>query len=473
MELLRRGVECRIVDRLPAPAPTSRSLHLHARTLELCELAGIVDRFLDAGIPQYAMNYHFHGTGARVRIDFTGLDSRYPYFFVLSQERTEGLLRDEVLRLGGRVEHGAALEELSTEDPDEVVAVVRRGEGRERIAAGWVVGCDGVHSTTRGLVGLDYAGEDTYAATHMQMADVRLDGFPLPGDESYYLIAKDRFVLVVPLPGEVSEYRLAVSDLTGAPPGADVRSYLQESLDEHFGGAVTAREMRWESVFRVWRRLSSTYRSGRVLLAGDAAHTHSPAGGMGMNVCMQDAFNLGWKLALAAHGGAAPALLDTYQRERVPIARQVIDSAHALHLNLLDHGTPVERRLELASRPGFIDRAVLGISGLIFHYRDTGAAAATAPVPDGLAAGDRAPDADLSGGRRLYDLLGDGGHTLLLLPAGDGPGGRLAAVADRVRARAGGRVLAHGTSAAEARRRFGIAGADAMCLVRPDGYLAA
>lgn len=485
-ELRRRGVACRVIDRLAEPVTTSRSFTLHARTLELFELAGIVDRFLERGLRSVSMDYHFDGVQESARLDFSQLHSRYPFTLIINQNVIEQVLRDQLATLGTAVEWSTELRSLSSE-PDGLLTaqLVHQPSGREEIVrTKWLVGCDGVRSAVRTQLDIPYEG-DEYTGMQTRMMDVPLQGFPLEDNRIHYFISKARLLLVTKLPG--ANYRVLISDLAGTPSTETARSAFQDVLDEHFGGSVRLGEPEWATVFRIWKRVTSCYRQGGVFLAGDAAHCHSPAGGQGMNACVQDAFNLGWKLALVSAGAADESLLDTYERERRPIAQQVIEGTDALHSIIMAHGTSIAERIALSREPGFTQQAINKISGLVYHYRDATVVTPDRPQLGGLAAGDRVPDVRLNSDLRLHELFRHERHTLLILTSNAGSEALSQLVGDVIRQfgtrlRVETLVPAHAYSASstsaiavesdETYRHYGAVDGDVCCLVRPDGYLA-
>ncbi|MGH3933319.1 MAG: FAD-dependent monooxygenase, partial [Pseudonocardiaceae bacterium] len=475
---------CRVVDRLAEPVTTSRSFTLHARTLELFEMAGIADRFLERGLPAVSMDYHFQGAGEPARLDFSELPSRYPFTLIINQNVTEQVLRDQLTALGTTVEWGTELRSVSQE-PDGLLTalLVHQPSGREEtVRTRWLVGCDGVHSTVRAQLDIPYEG-DEYTGMQMRMMDVPLRGFPLQDDRIHYFISTARLLLVIKLPG--TNHRVLISDLQGTPATQTTRSAFQDVLDEHFRGSVSLGEPEWATAFRIWKRVTSNYRQGGVFLVGDAAHCHSPAGGQGMNACIQDAFNLGWKLALVCAGAADESLLDTYERERRPIAQQVIEGTNALHSIIMAHGTSIAERIALSREPGFTQQAISKISGLVYHYRNAVLVPPGLSQLGGLAAGDRAPDARLNPNLRLHDLLRHERHTLLIMTS-NAVGEALSRLVNDIIRRFGTwlrvEVLAPAYPAPpasaiavesdEAYRRYTAADGDVFCLVRPDGYLA-
>lgn len=278
IELMRRGVPCRVIDSADSPVHTSRSFTLHARTLELFEMANLADRFLGRGLPSISMDYHFQGTDEPARLDFSQLDSRYPYTLIINQNVTEQTLREHLAELGTPVEWDTELQSISQAGDSSVTAVLSHHlSGRsESVSFDWLVGCDGVRSTVRSQLDIPYAGEE-YDGMQLRMMDVPLYGFPMEKDRIHYLVSQERLLLITKLPGE--NYRVLISDMQGNPPTETVRTAFQKAVDVHFQGKVTLGEPEWATEFRIWRRITPAYRQGRVFLAAtQRIATHPPAG---------------------------------------------------------------------------------------------------------------------------------------------------------------------------------------------------
>ena len=324
VELARYGVPVRIIDSAAAASATSKALAIWARTLELLDRGGMAAPLVQAGLRVPAVRI---GTaGAEIgRIDFSGLDTRYPFALLLPQSETERLLAARLAGLGLAVERRTTLARFA-DTADGVACEILGPEGRvERVTAPWLVGCDGAHSTVRKALGLSFEG-DTLAQTFV-LADLQVAGLPVPPDEIGIFWSRDGALMFFPI-GH-GRYRV-IADVGEAPRHDPTLAELQAIVDVRGPAGVTLSDPVWLAGFSVNERMVSRYRVGRVLVAGDAAHLHSPAGGQGMNTGMQDAVNLAWKLALVVRGRAVPALLDSYGAERAAVARRVIAEAGRL-----------------------------------------------------------------------------------------------------------------------------------------------
>ena len=412
-ELLRRRVPCRMIDKRTGPTETSRSFTLHAKTLEMFEHMGAAHRFLQDGLKSRGFLFNFKGKDVQPALDFTGLDSDYPYVLIYNQNETEQRLREHLdASYAFLPEWGVELTAFA-ETGDGCTATLQSSTGEEQVInPRWVAGCDGIHSFVRKSAGLDFAGEN-YEGMVMQMMDVHYEGFQGADDWIHYYMSKDSFLLLTRLSS--GRHRVLISDMGEADdPGLTRRQAFQRLIDGHVSGTKLA-EPDWATKWELWRRITDSYSKGNVFLAGDAAHVHSPSGGQGMNVGMQDAFNLGWKLAMVEHGYARRKLLETYTPERKPIGAQVIAGTHAMHDIIMAHGHGMDDRLQLTQKEDWHSGTVNLISGLSYNYRDV------IDVPEGLkplpgpACGDRVRNVTLSGNRRLFDLIRTGRLSLIVV----------------------------------------------------------
>jgi 2-polyprenyl-6-methoxyphenol hydroxylase-like FAD-dependent oxidoreductase len=309
--LLLKGIDVTLVDRQPEGANTSRAAGVNARTLEVLEGIDVTRRLVKEGIeaPRFVIR---DGAKVLLSIDFGGLATDYPFTLLIPQYRTEQLLGDRVRELGGDVVRPKVLTTL-TQDADGVSATFDDGDV---VRARYVVGADGMHSTVRAQSGIGFTG-GSYEQSFV-LADVRLTG-DAPTDEVRLFWASAGLTVVAPLPD--GTFRI-VAPVVDAPEQPSL-AFVQDVLDERGPGGITVTDVAWGSRFRIHHRVADTYRSGRLLLAGDAAHVHSPAGGQGMNLGIQDAAALADALVSVLAGGP-DTLLDDYSATRRPIARQVV-----------------------------------------------------------------------------------------------------------------------------------------------------
>ncbi|MEV0923625.1 FAD-dependent monooxygenase [Streptomyces spongiicola] len=458
-ELRRHGADCRIIDRLPARLPYAKAVGIQPRTLEIWDRMGMVREALDAAVPMRGQLLYEDGA-ERGRIDLR-LPPDVPYgFAALPQYETERVIEEHLARFGTWIERATEL--LSFEqDKDGVLSRIATVDGgEEEVRSRFLVGCDGAHSVVRNTLGLTFEG--AALPEEYMLADVEVDwGLPPGygvravhhGDDG----TVDDLLVCVPLPGR-GRYRVSMlvpPELSvGRRPAGEQGSrspvahgpetgrrapgieHIQAVLDRLSPEPTTASAMRWSSVFRISHRLVNKYADGRVFIAGDAAHIHPPTGAQGMNTGIQDACNLAWKLALTVRGAAHPRLLDSYDAERRPIGEEVVERTvrHAAQGVRADSG-------DLAT-------VILREAQLLVAYPDSPVVGPAAPGLAGPGPGDRAPDCGgLTGGvaalpLRLYDLLRDRGHVLLLHADSAAALGACAEVATAIRHLTDGQLTA-------------------------------
>jgi 2-polyprenyl-6-methoxyphenol hydroxylase-like FAD-dependent oxidoreductase len=317
--LVNRGVATTVVDRQAAGANTSRAAVVNSRTLEVLEGLDVSRRLVKEGVvaPRFTIR---DGRRTLIPVDFSALPTEYAYSLMVPQATTERVLLDRLTELGGTVIRPKTLASVS-QDAGGVTAVFEDGD---TIRARYLVGADGIHSTVREQAGIGFEGS-VYQESFV-LADVRLTG-EAPDDEVILFWAKAGLTVVAPLPGGIFRIVAPVADAPEQPSAA----VIQQILDERGLGAgrMVVTDVIWGSRFRIHHRVADTYRAGRLLLAGDAAHVHSPAGGQGMNLGIQDAVALADALA-AVLGGAPDTVLDEYSAARRPIAQQVVEMTHRL-----------------------------------------------------------------------------------------------------------------------------------------------
>ncbi|MGI5126998.1 FAD-dependent monooxygenase [Pseudonocardia sp. CA-107938] len=444
IELARRGVPVRVVEQAEQPFIGSRGDGLQPRTLEVFEDLGVLDAVLDAGeLPWPIRGYAGHDVvfeGRMAEIEEPRPDTPYPNGVMLGQSRTEGILRARLGELGGHVEFGTALTGF-TQDADGVTATLSSASGVETVRVDHLVGADGGRSTVRKALGIPFEGV-TDESIRMLLGDVSADALDREHVHWFASPTDPRSgVALSPLPG-TDQFQF------GAPLDGEPTLEGLQALLERFSGRtdIRLRNLTWCTVWRPNVRLAARFRDGRVFLAGDAAHVHPPTGGQGLNTGVQDAYNLGWKLA-----DGDPALLDTYETERRRVAQEVLDLSTRIMRKYADGDSDAhERGAEVRQ---------LGLT-----YR-------TAPASAGIvAAGDRAPDAPLRtvDGRtvRLFELF-RGPHATTLAFGGPAPAGPHSyAIAPS----GGSGELVDGDG--HAFRAYGVEPGDVV-EVRPDGYVGA
>jgi 2-polyprenyl-6-methoxyphenol hydroxylase-like FAD-dependent oxidoreductase len=457
-QLLARGIRTRIIDKGNGPAAQSRALGIHARALELLDTMGLADRFIEQG-HQVRRLRMYAGKRNLVNLDLSRNGSRYGFVLHLPQSDTERLLRARVLELGGTIEQETEFVGFAQRS-DVVEARLRGPAGDEiEVGTGYVVGCDGAHSKVRHELGLAFDGQP-YAQDWL-LADVVLDG--AGSDDAVHLFFRPDGLPLSCIPLGGRRWRIVMANAGDRGGRQPTFAEIQDLVAQRAPRPITISDPEWLASFRCQLRSTSTYRRGRVFVAGDAAHIHSPAGGQGMNTGMMDAANLAWKLALVAGGHAAERLLDTYGQERIPVASGVIGLTDKL-VSLLTIRNPVRRAVRdtvlpvATSMPAVQRHAARRLSQVSIGYpssplvqRDGGR---RGPLP-----GERVPDVDVraeTGPTRLHALLRGGRHVLLVscpeMVDGLGASG-YAGLVDVVPG--------------------GVGAGDDFALVRPDGILAA
>lgn len=491
-QLVAYGIRPRIVDRADDRVQESRALAIQPRTLEVLAGLGITDELIAEGNPAVHLRLHTREKVIRVQLyDFGLADTEYPYLLFLSQAETERILVEHLDRAGVSVERGVEVTGLRP-DGDRVVATLRRDDGGdESVRARYVVGCDGAHSIVRRAAQIDFAGS-SYPQTFV-LADLEADGLE-PGAAHAFLTGTG-LLFFFPL-GTPATWRILAmrSPTDPTPPDAPVTLRdVQAIADASVITPVRLHDPVWMTNFRLHNRGASRYRAGRMFLAGDAAHIHSPAGAQGMNTGIQDAINLGWKLGYVLTGRANPALLDTYEPERAPIGRFVLrytdrafsvaTSANPVVRLARTRVVPLLLPLALRARRGRA-LAFRTVSQLDVRYRRSPLSVEGVPtLRRGPRAGDRLPDAPISAAGETSSLhratSAAGWHLLLCGHTSAWTSADLATVAHgaadsmtvhRLSAQNGEDVLHD--HAGLALHRLGLSPGDVgQYLVRPDGHI--
>ncbi|MFD0308739.1 FAD-dependent monooxygenase [Streptomyces sp. NPDC127119] len=406
-ELALAGVHCTVLERRDGRSVTSRATGLQPRTLELLAMRGLVGEFLKQGNPRD----HYRLTVGRARIDLTHLDTAYQQLGICRQSVTEGILEERALSLGVIVHRGVKVVDVRQSADSVLVRADEHGTPRE-FGASWLVGFDGVRSTVREAAGIDFPGK-TYPYNVMA-GDMRLTRIPEDG----MLVKVAREGMVVAIDFGDGTWRMGAVDRRPPRPvdePADLEE-LRDMLTRIFGYDLHPYDATYTARFRFHNRHAARYRQGRILIGGDAAHTHAPLGAQGLNISCQDAVNLGWKLASVIRHNAPESLLDTYEQERRPIANRVLKATDRGMHAMMSPALPVRaiRRVMVptVTTLPFTHRLLAGqISNLAFSY----------PPKDGGEhadlVGKRLPDTPVAHEdgslRPLFDLFRSGRFVLL------------------------------------------------------------
>jgi 2-polyprenyl-6-methoxyphenol hydroxylase-like FAD-dependent oxidoreductase len=438
------GASVRIVDRQLDRVHESRALGVQPRTLEVLRGLGIAEELVGRGNDAVWVQLHAGGRVVRIRLFGLGLDdTAYPFLLFVSQAETEQVLGDHLTGRGVPVERGVEVVGFHV-DPDAVTSTLRHRDGRtEQVRARYLVGCDGARSTVRRDAGIPFKG-GAYPQT-FALADLEVDG--LDRDAAHAFLGQEGIMLFFPL-GRPASWRMLAMHPTlqgRREPARPSLEELQALADAFTGGSVRLRDPVWRTYFGLQHRHATRYQAGPVFLAGDAAHVHSPAGAQGMNTGIQDAWNLGWKLALVCRGTANEALPDSYDAERRPVGGFVVrftDRAfsvatstnplvRALRTRLVPRVLPLGLRFDRAVAYGFRT-----VSQLNIGYRHSPAAEEGRPaLRRGPRAGDRLPDARITrDGQECWlgaALVGPSFHLVLFGQVGDWHPSQLTALHQR------------------------------------------
>ncbi|OIJ88723.1 hypothetical protein BIV25_36225 [Streptomyces sp. MUSC 14] len=453
-ELRLAGADVMVVERLAQRSGESRAGGIHSRTLEVLDQRGVLERFLAEGELQPVG--HFSG----LYLDFDESESRHPYPLMILQSAIERLLEEWAAELGVRVRRSSEVIGIEQDEDGVTVGVTAAAGAPATLRARYLVGCDGGRSTVRKLAGIDFPG--TEATMTALIGDVELPDLP----EDYVWVRRTPGGDYSAIAFEPGWHRVITSEFDRVVDRDEEVTFerLRESMIRVAGTDFGMRNPRWVSRFNDAARQAAQYRKGRVLLAGDAAHIHFPAGGQGLNMGVQDAVNLGWKLASVVRGQAPESLLDTYHAERHPVGERVLQNTRAQSA-LVRPGPQTDALREVFSSLMVFD----DVNQYLRHLLT--ALDITYPVDgDHPLAGRRVPDADLDasdGVACVYELLHTARPVLLDLCGSAEVAAAAKGWADRVDL-----VEARSEDELWPVPAIGDVPAPAALLIRPDGHVA-
>jgi 2-polyprenyl-6-methoxyphenol hydroxylase-like FAD-dependent oxidoreductase len=479
-ELARRGVRVRVIDKLDKPTDESRAIAVHARSLDMFDRMGVLDDLIATGVKAKGMNM-FAGHKLMFRAPLDSVDSPFAFTLVTAQTETERILTEHLTTLGVTVDRGLALTTLD-QDGDSVHLSLQRSDGTtEQVHTSWVIGTDGGHSTVRHLVGTKLHG--SFKGERFILGDVEVEPH-FDNTNMYTYFSPDGPVVTLPMRGGRVRFLAQIHDATGTPLNLNPPlAQLQTIVDERIGG-VTITTSHWLSCFEIHHGQVPEYRWGQVFLAGDAAHIHSPAGGQGMNTGMQDAFNLCWKLAMVINGEGGEALLDSYDDERRPVGKRVIDFTGLLTNAATLKGVARMARDAVVRAAGHIPPAVRVMASNIeetnIAYKDSPAVLASHPRHTKVAAGRHVPhiaDSDLQKQIGAASGVANTDHTILTITGGKpapaaGPAGRMQVLITSDETPVGGYDAVLADPDGLVAKRYGLRDGGRV-VVRPDGYIGA
>ncbi|MEV0381298.1 FAD-dependent oxidoreductase [Nonomuraea sp. NPDC050643] len=457
-ELALAGVRCRVLERRTDQSNLTRAFAVHARTLELLDARGLAGGVLERGTPVRRL-----APVPGATLDLGILAGRFPMLAIVPQSGTELVLRERAAELGVEIVPGAEVTALRQDDEG---VTVETGDGRSERAR-YVVGCDGAHSSVRRLLGVDFVGKQY--ETHILLADVRLSRPPT--DALFARTGVEGAVIAVPF-GDGWFRAIAWDKRRDRVPLREpvTLAEMTDAFDRIAGDDFGMGPQRWSTRFLSERRQAARYRVGRVFLAGDAAHVHSPLGGQGMNTGIQDAINLGWKLAAEIRGTAPPWLLDGYEGERHPVGASVLRLTDLFNRLVLGRSRvrnalqalAIRAMLRFERRRRTMAERISGV-GIAYPPRSRG---------EHAWAGRRMPDVDCDGGTRLYETLRDGRFVLVIGPKAALPDTALSGTALPGTALPGTALSGAARSTTLRVVRSADPSLPGAVLVRPDAYVA-
>jgi 2-polyprenyl-6-methoxyphenol hydroxylase-like FAD-dependent oxidoreductase len=416
----RYGIPFHIVDEKDGPTKLSKAVVVQARSIEIFRELGLGGEALSHGKVTNALNFYYKGK-KRAHLDLSQMGkglSAYPFVLSLEQSKTERLLADHLAGHGTRIDWNTAFESF-IQDAGGISATLRGASGRYSVRASYLVGCDGASSPIRHAAGLGFQGDTVPKIFYV--ADVSLTSPVICKDEVFVFLIPKGFVVFFPMDG-AGHYRMIGILPDVAPDQVENLTFddVKKSLAGQLSIEVRYDDLHWFSHYKVHSRKADSFSEGRVFLAGDAAHIHSPAGGQGMNTGIQDAYNLAWKLALVLKGAAGARILDSYSFEREANARKLLHTTDAI-FDYMAGTTGLRNFVRLHIFPHiahFIGKTRIANRFLFPFVSQIGIAYPESPLTvksrvGNVCAGDRMPYFRLPDGRDIFDVISEPGFKLL------------------------------------------------------------
>lgn len=425
-ELERHDIPFRIIDKKPEPTQGSNATWIQTRTLEIFDAIGMIDPFLKKGHQCEAINFYLKGKQI-VQIPLNQIDSTYPFILMLPQSETERLLNEKLAESKIPVERSRELINIQQTN-NGIISTLRFPSGEtEDIISDWVIACDGANSTVREQCQIPFPGEDI--PEQFMVADAKMSSY-LPTEEIHVFFDKgtifpEKGTLFSAFPWGSKDYRLSANLYSPVPRQTFHPHEIKEVVADRTYGNFIVESVSWISPFWIHGKIVDQMRHGSIFFAGDAAHIHSPAGGQGMNTGIQDAFNLAWKLALVIKRKALPSLLDSYQLERYPIVKEIVNqTAYLTNMMLFDKS--FFRKLkkysqDLSENSNLSKKISEELTQIKIQYKNSPAINyeekldIKSPHP-----GERIPDVLMEYSKHLYGYLQNTMHNVLIF-TGDQP----------------------------------------------------
>jgi len=412
-ELARHGISFRIIDKNQNPTVSSNATWIQSRTMEIFDHIGIIDRFTRLSNPCHAINLYTNGKSL-AQISLTEMDSTYPYIMMLPQSETERLLNERLTELHGKVERPLKLTDVKQID-NKVISTIENSNGyTDEIVSDWLIACDGANSSVREKSGIYFPGEDL--PEQFIVADAIIESH-MSKDEVHVFFDKGSVFAAFPL--GANKYRIMANLNLGIQRKLYTEREVIEMAQERAQGTYYVKSVSWISFFWIHSKLANNMQNNSIFLAGDSAHIHSPALGQGMNTGIQDAYNLAWKLALRIKGKAKSSLLNSYQIERYPVIKEMVNKMESytkmalFDKNFLKKLNKYSQKLA-DKNAKFSQKIVAELTQTHIQYTDSPIIDCTNIKKNLIKPGMRAPNVIIHSSSRLYNYFHDTKHHILL-----------------------------------------------------------